>query len=110
MVLCLTGDIARNRWLSIMRGGMKGQVPPPFPLACFWTLTATIVTHQPYRAPNGRSCSGDLAAEDGVGSHCHEGGDWNVFYMFLHGVVDFSQVSETTYIYMHTTPIQNESR
>ncbi|CAM9775442.1 unnamed protein product, partial [Ectocarpus fasciculatus] len=46
---------------------------------------------QPYRAPNGRSCSGDLAAKDGVGSHCHEGGDWNVFYLFLHSIVDFSQ-------------------
>ncbi|CAN0139059.1 unnamed protein product, partial [Ectocarpus sp. 13 AM-2016] len=46
---------------------------------------------QPYRAPNGESCRGDLAAKDGVGTHCHEGGDWNVFYLFLHSVVDFSQ-------------------
>ncbi|CAM9598799.1 unnamed protein product [Ectocarpus sp. 4 AP-2014] len=46
---------------------------------------------QPYRAPNGGSCRGDLAAKDGVGTHCHEGGNWNVFYLFLHSVVDFSQ-------------------
>ncbi|CAN0508778.1 unnamed protein product, partial [Laminaria digitata] len=43
----------------------------------------------PYRAPRGGS-SGRLAS-DGVGSHCHQGGDWNVFYLFLHNV-DFKEV------------------
>ncbi|CAM9536759.1 unnamed protein product [Scytosiphon promiscuus] len=47
---------------------------------------------QPYRAPRGRSIGrGALAAKDGVGSHCHKGGDWNVFYLFLHDAVDFSK-------------------
>ncbi|CAM9526414.1 unnamed protein product, partial [Hapterophycus canaliculatus] len=47
---------------------------------------------QPYRAPRDRSrCEDAVAAEDGVGSHCHEGGDWNVFYLFLHDAVDFSE-------------------
>eukprot|EP00904_Undaria_pinnatifida_P007064 jgi/Undpi1/3488/HiC_scaffold_16.g06860.m1 len=52
---------------------------------------------QPYRAPrgrpSGRSASDDgierqhlKAASDGIGSHCHEGGDWNVFYLFLHNI------------------------
>ncbi|CAN0073295.1 unnamed protein product, partial [Sphacelaria rigidula] len=43
---------------------------------------------QPYRAPLGGSR--DRPAEDGVGSYCHVGGDWNVFYLFLHNI-DFAQ-------------------
>lgn len=45
---------------------------------------------QPYRAPRGGSCN--RPAADGVGSHCHDEGDWNVFYIFLHNV-DFSEVT-----------------
>ena len=53
---------------------------------------------QPYRAPRGRSCKEEPEEEeeeeeDGVGSKGHRGGDWNVFYLFLHNTVDFSKVN-----------------
>ena len=38
---------------------------------------------QPYRAP---SWASKQQAQDGIGSISHEGGDWNVFYLFLHNM------------------------
>eukprot|EP00752_Nemacystus_decipiens_P012112 g10737.t1 len=46
---------------------------------------------QPYRAPGGRSRKRETVEEDGVGIKGHRGGDWNVFYLFLHNTVDFSK-------------------
>jgi aspartate beta-hydroxylase len=39
---------------------------------------------QPYRAPSWANPK--LPAKDGVGSVSHDAGDWNVFYLFLHGL------------------------
>lgn len=41
---------------------------------------------QPYRGPTWAS---DVAAPD-IGSQSHDAGDWNVFYLFLHGM-DFAE-------------------
>ena len=38
---------------------------------------------QPYRGP---SWSGKITPEDKIGSISNEGGDWNVFYLFLHNI------------------------
>lgn len=38
---------------------------------------------QPYRGP---TWAGKVKSDDGIGSKSNDGGDWNVFYLFLHNM------------------------